>query len=183
MMIETKRLKLKLISKEDAEKIVLWRNKKRIIDSLFNSKGLTIDQHLRWYDRYINDDSRIEFVITKKEDNKRVGTIGLSHIDNINQKAEYGILIGEEEELGKGYAKESTIAIINYGFNELNLKKIYLNVFKDNMKAISLYEKIGFIEEGIFNKEIFKNGEFKDIVRMAIFRKDIINEKENSYKD
>lgn len=169
-MLETERLVLKLMDGEDEQEIVKWRNRKEIIDNLFTNKGITLSQHRNWFESYIKTNSRIEFVITKKEDNKKIGTIGLSSIDCKNQKAEYGILIGEKDERGKGYAKEASFGIVKYGFEELNLQKIYLKAFSDNINAINLYIKLGFKQEGVLKREIFKNGKFKDVIIMAIFK-------------
>lgn len=169
-MLETERLLLKLIDEEDAKDIVKWRNQIEVINNLFSYRGITLSEHKNWFERYLKDNSRIEFVILVRENNKKIGTIGLSNIDYKNQKAEYGILIGEKAEWGKGYAEEASFTIINYGFKELNLKKIYLHVFKANTKALKLYNKLGFVEEGILRRHIFKNGDFKDVVVMSILR-------------
>jgi len=169
-VIETKRLRVRLMDICDEQDIVRWRNQKEIIDKLFSHKGIILSKHREWFERYLKDQSRIEFMMIKKEDNKSIGTIGLSNIDLKNQKAEYGILIGEKQERRRGYAAESSYALIKYAFNELNLQKIYLRVIFDNINAINLYNKIGFKKEGLFRKEIYKNGKFKDVVIMSILR-------------
>lgn len=169
-MLETERLQLRMIDGNDTVDIVRWRNNKEIIDNLFSYKGVTIEQHQNWYKNYINSNTRIELMIIKKEDGSKIGTVGLSQIDHMNQKAEYGVLIGETKNHGKGYAKEASEAIIDYGFQELNLMKIYLKVFTNNVNAINLYRKLGFVEEGILRKDVYKNGGFKDVMSMAIFR-------------
>jgi UDP-4-amino-4,6-dideoxy-N-acetyl-beta-L-altrosamine N-acetyltransferase len=171
-MLETDRFILKLLDEQDEYEIVEWRNRKEIIDSFFSYKGVTISEHRNWYTSYLKDNTRIEFVISRKEDNKKIGTIGLSRIDHRNQKAEYGILISEKQEYGKGYAQEVSAAVIQYAFSELNLQKIKLNVFTDNMGAIKLYKKLGFKEEGMLHKEIYKNASFKDVMVMAIFKEE-----------
>ena len=111
-------------------------------------------------------------MISKKDDQKKIGTIGLSSIDPRNQKAEFGILIGELTERGKGFAEEASAALLNYAFSELNLHKIKLSVFSDNARAIKLYNKLGFRPEGILRQEIFKNAVFKDVMIMAILKEE-----------
>lgn len=173
-MLETDRLVLKLLDEQDEYDIIKWRNQKDVIDRMFSFKGVTLSEHRNWFADYVKDDSRIEFIIIKKEDKKKIGTIGLSCIDYRNQKAEYGILIGEKQERGRGYAREASIAIISYGIAELNLHKIGLSVFSDNIDAINLYRRLGFKEEGILRQEKYKDGSFKDVMIMAILREDWI---------
>ncbi|KXG76350.1 GNAT family N-acetyltransferase [Thermotalea metallivorans] len=171
-MLQTERLILKLLDEEDEQCIVRWRNKINIIRHLFSFKGTTFSEHRRWFEQYIKHQDRMEFIIMIKENGKKIGTIGFNHIDYRNQKAEYGILIGEEEEQGKGYALEASRAFINYGFKELNLQKIYLKVFYDNDEAIKLYKKLNFQQEGVLRKEIYKNGQFKDVVIMSVLKEE-----------
>lgn len=169
-MLETSRLRLELLDEKDEVDILRWRNDRDIIDSLFSYRGVTLSEHRNWFERYIKSDTRIEFVIYKKDDGKKIGTIGLSSIDYRNQKAEYGILIGEKSEWGKGYAKEASLVILEYGFKELNLSKIYLRVFFDNTNAVYLYENLGFTREGVLRRDVFKKGNFKDVLAMSILR-------------
>ncbi|MHB1392786.1 MAG: GNAT family N-acetyltransferase [Clostridia bacterium] len=169
-MLETNRLRLELLDEIDELDIIRWRNDKEIIDNLFSFRGVTLSEHRKWFERYLKSDDRIEFIIHKKDDGKKLGTISLSSIDYKNQKAEYGILIGEKSEWGKSYAKEASFAILEYGFKELNLEKIYLKVFIDNTNAINLYKNLGFTNEGILRKDVFKNGIFKDVLTMSILR-------------
>lgn len=175
-MLKSRRLTLKPLDETDTENIVIWRNKKEIIDNLFSIGGITKEGHLKWYEKYLNSKERLEFVIIKNEDNNKIGTIGLSNIDNINQKAEYGIILGELDEWGKGYAKEASECIIEYGFNQLDLQKIYLKVFNDNLTAINLYKKLGFLEEGILRRDVLKEGEFKDVMMMSILKGEWIHD-------
>lgn len=169
-MIDTERLSLRLLEETDEQDIIRWRNDKEIIDCFFSYKGITSKEHREWFEKYVKGSDRIEFIICIKSNNKKIGTIGLSNIDHRNQKAEYGILLGEKDERGKGFGKEATLALLDYGFYELNLNKIFLKVFSDNTNAIELYKKAGFKEDGLLRKDVFKNGQFKDVLIMSILR-------------
>ena len=176
MILETERLILNLLDECDELDIVRWRNKKEIIDSFFSYRGVTISNHRSWFESYSKDNTRLEYVISIKSTKSKIGTIGLSGIDHKNQKAEYGIMIAEESARSQGFAQEASIAIINYAFAELNLRKIKLNVFADNADAIKLYNKLRFQEEGILRQEIFKNSSYKDVIMMALFKKAWLND-------
>lgn len=169
-MLKTKKLYLRPMIEDDAQFIVNMRNNPKILNSLFSYKMITVQEHLNWYKNNLNNDNRIDLMICKKDDNKRIGTVNLANIDYKNQKAEFGIMIAESF-WNKGYAYESSDRFINYSFNQLNLNKIYLEVLKENDAAINLYKKLDFREEGILREDIFKNGKFKDVLIMSLLKK------------
>ena len=51
----------------------------------------------------------------------------------------------------------------------INLRKIYLIVFSNNERAISLYKKLGFKEESRLCRHVYKNGKYLDVINMAIY--------------
>ena len=110
--------------------------------------------------------------------NQRSGRISIYNIDYKNQKSEYGIFINNEYQ-GKGIASRASKLLISYVFSNLNLRKIYVHVFSNNLPAIKLYKKLGFEEEGVLKEETFKNGEYKNVIRMAIFRRNWLKTDEN----
>ena len=72
-----------------------------------------------------------------------VGNIYLTDIGG--GSATYHIFIGDKNYWGKGIAREASRQIIDYGFKELNLDKIVLEVRKQNERAIQLYRTLGFV--------------------------------------
>ena len=154
------------------EYIVRWRNDPRQADFLFSSNIITLESHRRWFEKYKESDDRKEFVIYIIDTNIPIGTIGLSSIDKANLKAEYGIIIGENDYIGKGYAKEASRLILKYAFDELQLNKVYLKVFEDNNRAIGVYKKLGFSMEGMLRQDIFKQGAFHNVIEMSFLKEE-----------
>ena len=171
-MLESERLILRPLAEEDEFDIVNWRNQDYIISNMFSVKGPTIEEHRKWYENYLLSEDRVEYIITKKTDGKKLGTIGLSGIDRGSLKAEYGIILGDRNEWGKGYAKEASILLLNYAFLELGLKRIFLKVLAANTNAVKLYDSIGFIKEGLLRKDILKNDTFMDVIIMSILEEE-----------
>ena len=108
--------------------------------------------------------------IQLKDGIKHIGNIKIDGIHPIHQTAEYGILMGDKSEWGKGYAKEASIAVIDYCFNQLNIRKITLGVIPENKNALALYKKLGFSIEGILKKQNLYGGAYYDAIRMALFK-------------
>ena len=98
--------------------------------------------------------------------------VGLKNIDYLNQKSDFFIMIGNSEHRGKGIGYFATKEILNHAFNNLNINRVELIVLKENTRAINLYKKVGFIQEGIKRQCIFKNGKFVDVVIMSLLRDD-----------
>ena len=121
--------------------------------------------------------SEIFLAIYTKEENKHIGNIRIHSINTKHGLAEYGIMIGDKESWGNGYAKEATVNLLDHCFKKLNIRKTTLGVVEDNVGALKMYENIGFIKEGTLVNHCFYNGAYKNIVRMALFQTDWLNEK------
>lgn len=90
------------------------------------------------------------------------GVIGLVLQEDVYKKsAEIGYWLGEPY-WGKGIATEAVALITTYGFEELNLVRIYSGVFEFNVASMKVLEKNGYEKEGVFKKAIFKNDQICD---------------------
>jgi diamine N-acetyltransferase len=158
---------LRPISKVDTEFIVDSRNSLNIFDNLCSDLPTYDFKHEQWLNNF---DYAIDMIIHYNK--QRCGRVTIYNIDYRNQKAEYGIFVNQEYQ-GRDIAYRASKILINYVFSNLNIRKIYLHVFSTNVPAIKLYKKLGFVEEGILKEEIYKNGKYRDLIRMAIFKSSI----------
>lgn len=111
------------------------------------------------------------WAITLKHDGLHIGNIKIDPINKKHLIGEYGILMGDRNNWGKGYAKEASKSVISYCFESLNLRKITLGVIKDNVAAVKLYESLGFEVEGIYQMHGIYGGKYCDAIRMALFNR------------
>jgi [ribosomal protein S5]-alanine N-acetyltransferase len=108
------------------------------------------------------------WAIHLKDSNKHIGNIKIDPINFELNSGEYGILMGDKTNWGKGFAKEASLAIINYCFNEVKLSRITLGVIEDNINAVMFYKKIGFtIDEVKTNVGIY-NYKLSNSLRMSL---------------
>lgn len=105
----------------------------------------------------------INFAIIDEGSKEYVGTISLKNINYIDKNAEYAIVI-RKKFWGKDYAFESTKKILEYGFNRLNLHKIYLNVLEKNVRANKFYLKFGFVKEAVFQGHVYIDGKYENLI-------------------
>ncbi len=154
------------------EEYVNWMNDSIVTLYLESGGGYTIEMLKEYILSTIS--KKIYFwAIHLKDSEKHIGNIKIDPINIRHSYGEYGILMGDRGEWGKGYAKEASISVINYCFEHLSLRKINLGVVENNFSAVNLYKKIGFIQEGLFIKHGFYNGSYNNVVRMAIFNQTI----------
>lgn len=170
-MMQGKRVKLRPLSALDTDDIVRWRSMPEILAQMFADEPPTRARHLGWLASIQARGDRQEFVIVESAIDRAIGTVGLG-IDGKNHRAEFGILIGEPDARGKGYAHEAGDLILRYAFDDLKLHRVYLQVFADNRVAIQLYEALGFCREGTLRQHVLKRGVFQDVLIMAIVQSD-----------
>jgi RimJ/RimL family protein N-acetyltransferase len=116
------------------------------------------------------EDDFITFLICLVEDDRPIGEAMLADIDRRNGSAQLGIFIGETGDWGKGYGTDAVNAIVDFGFAELRLERIWLNVWTENARAARAYEKAGFVHEGTVRNDRFEHGEYTSGHLMAILR-------------
>lgn len=173
IILETERLILSSVTLADcSENYLSWLNDTDVnmyLESGFyqhNMQGL-----VDFVNGYQSNNKAVFLVIRLKENDKHIGNIKIDKINYIHRNCEYGIMMGDKTEWGKGYAKEASIAIINYAFEELGLNKVNLGVIDSNDVAVKLYEKIGFVVEGVLKQNFYErtSSTLKNEIRMAVF--------------
>jgi len=107
------------------------------------------------------------FVIADAKD-RAVGHVGLYKVNHRIRSAEFAIVIGDRSIWGKGLGRACTRFAIEYGFDELNLRRIYLEVLATNERAIKLYRALSFVEEGRLRQAQWKRGRYIDVLVMGL---------------
>lgn len=115
-------------------------------------------------------DDIYDFLICLLADERPIGEVMLMDIDRRNGSAEVGIFIGEAEEWGKGYGTDAINALVGFGFGELRLERIWLEVWTENGRARRAYEKAGFVYEATLRNDRYEGGRFTSGDVMSILR-------------
>jgi RimJ/RimL family protein N-acetyltransferase len=170
-MIDGKNICLRSLTKKDFDKTFKWHNDLELKNlTLSHPFPVTDVQEEEWYNSLLKDSSNknVYFGIEDKVNKELVGIIFLSKINMIHQTCWLGIFLGEENARGKGFGKEAVSLIVDYAFASLNLRKVSLEVVKTNKNAITVYKKLGFVQEGEMKRQVFIIGKFQDIILMSI---------------
>ena len=167
-VIEGTDIYLRLMNEEDTDRIIKWRNTEFVRQNFIYRELFTRQGHENWVRTMVDTGKVVQFIIIKKADDKPVGSVYLRDIDRTHKKAEYGIFIGEEEALGKGYGTQAARMMIDYAFHEEGLHKLMLRVLAKNVRARRSYEKAGFVGEAYLKDEVFLDGRYQDVIYMAV---------------
>ena len=165
--VEGDKVYLSPISTDDIDTFMNWVNDPEIIR--FTGHYIKIISLL-------NEKEAIEkiakegnyFSIVAQEDNKLLGICNFFRIDEINRSAEIGIMIGEKDNLGKGYGSEALNLLLKFGFESRNYNNISLRVMSFNERAIACYEKVGFKRQGLYREAIIRGNKKYDMIYMDI---------------
>lgn len=134
---------LRPLALADTDHVVRWRGRPDVASEMFSATPPTAAEHDAWFHGLQRRTDRLEFVILDEE--RPVGTVGLSQIDLGAGTAEYGILIGEDAARGRGVARTASELVIELAFVTLGLQRLDLTMFADNAAARGLYERLGFV--------------------------------------
>ena len=134
----------------------------------------TLEDVKKWYDPLPDKQMKdfVVFTIYHKQAKRPIGSIGFSRINWVSRNANIFAIIGEREYWGKGIAGEASKLMINYGFTELNFHKIIAGVFTPNTRSLRAAEKLGFEKEGVLKEEMYVDGQYHDVHRFALFKRD-----------
>ena len=116
------------------------------------------------------DSSRVFFAIRKIGAEPIVGYVQITNIDAVHRSATLGMRIGEPVERGRGYGRDALRLAIDYCWKHLNLSRIQLAVYGTNERAIRLYQASGFEIEGRLRRALFIDGQWIDLVVMALLQ-------------
>jgi RimJ/RimL family protein N-acetyltransferase len=126
----------------------------------------------KWFEEMLGRHGKevYHFVICLLADDRPIGTVGFHHVNQEDGHASFGISIGEKAEWSKGYGTDALRAICDFGFGQLRLERIELDVYEPNARAQRSYEKAGFVTEGTLRHAHFSDGRHHDVLRMSLLR-------------
>lgn len=107
---------------------------------------------------------------------RKIGQVNYNKIDLQNKKVEMDIIIGAQENMGKGYGSDSLRTLMKYLFEKLGVNKVWIEARGNNPRAIRAYEKAGFKKEGLLREENYFEENFVDCVRFGVLRRELVDD-------
>ena len=171
-LIRGERVYLRPAERHDLALFVRWLNDAETASFISRRAPISIGAQEQWFDKLLETQGkdRWHFVICLLDGGQAIGVIELFHLDETDGSAGMGIVIGEKSLWGQGYGTDSLNALLDFGFGELRLERIWLEVNDDNVRGKRSYEKCGFKLEGTQRHAMYRDGQYRDIDLMSILR-------------
>jgi [ribosomal protein S5]-alanine N-acetyltransferase len=172
--IITDRLRLRKIRHDDISSLIKYCNNEAIADQIINIPYPYEESDAIYRMNFIlqgfKNKERYVFAITLKDNDELIGEIGL-HLDKTNDSAQFGYWIGEPF-WGKGIATEATAAILKFGFETLNLNKIYATHYPDNKASGKVMLKNKMIKEAELKAHYKIKDSYRDVIQYRLTNKE-----------
>jgi diamine N-acetyltransferase len=172
-MIYSERIRLRSVEKADLPTFVAWLSDPEVTEGLALYRSLSMAEEEQWFEKMLTrpQDERPFVIEARTEDGWEViGNLAFFDIKWRERSAELGIMIGEKRYWNQGYGGDALRALLKFGFDTLNLHRVFLRVYETNQRAIRAYEKIGFVHEGRMRQAEYKMGRYIDVYLMSILR-------------
>lgn len=175
MTLKTLRLNLRPFTGSDASDVAAIAGDRKIADTMISiPHPYSVDYYNAWLDKIEAESeygAAYHFAIVLKDGDKLIGSIELRDIDREHLQAELSIWIGSSW-WNSGYATESAKKIIEHGFGDLGLNRIYAHRMIRNKTCETLFKKIGMKQEGVLRQRVIKCGIFEDVALYSIIKDD-----------
>jgi len=147
-----------------------WINDPRVWRTLSTRRPVNECREREWIESHGKNNTDVVCGIVARDGDRLVGSCGLHQFSHIDHSAVFGLMIGEVEAQNHGYGSEATKLMVQLGFEEFNLHRIELAVYDFNPRAIRVYEKAGFVREGVRREAAWRDGQYRDVLVYSILR-------------
>ncbi len=177
-VIETERLILRPFQYSDDDAMLKYWIADEKIQSMYSEPVYSTKEDVKGLlDKYIGSykkDDYYRWAVIDKANNECIGQIAYFLVDNKNHFAEIEYCIGSDFQC-RGYATEATKAVIDYGFNKINLHKVQICTKTINKPSKRVIEKCGFTYEGTLRDYFYMNNQYIGRLYFSILREEYEN--------
>lgn len=163
-------IKLRDVKVEDLEMIRTWRNSKEVSQYMYTEPQITSEQQKAWFDRICKDSSSKYWIIEYED--RPLGVVSITEISHVFDSCFWAFYLGDSNVRGAGIGSKIEYNILKYVFEELGLNKLRCEVLTTNPSVIAMHEKFGFRREAYYREHVLKNGQYFDVVGLAMLKRE-----------
>lgn len=173
-MIAGKYIGLRGLEKDDLRLLRDWRNLPSFRKNFREHRELSMSHQESWYNRTLTNANDYMFGIVDLQSNELIGAGGLLYINWILRSADFSFYIGKDSLYVDDYfAPDAIRCLISYGFDELNLNKIWMELYEFDTEKFKIFTEIfHFQVDGNLRQNAFYDGKYWDSVIISLLRDD-----------
>lgn len=164
-MLTGKIVGLRKIEKADLDLLKEWRNRDQFRKHFREYRELNSDDQLKWYERFVmNDPGTLMFAVVDRKSGEMVGACGLCYINWVQRNADLSLYIGKDDiyiDTGEdGFAWDAMTVLFRYAFEELNLHKIWTEIYVIDERKKKLFDSFGMNQDAVLRDNYFYQGAY-----------------------
>ena len=168
------RVYLRALEPDDYKTSIEWRRDNEIWGMVGSTKYFVSEAYeKKWVEDTIFNSRDIKLAVCEVGSNKYIGNVYATDIDQTNRSCTTGVLIGNHDYWGQGYASEAIRLLLDYLFNERNINRVQAYVLESNVASMKMHQKVGYKIEGTLRQSVYKNGRYQDQVLLSVLREDL----------
>ena len=156
---------LDTVEEADLEILRSWRNLENFKKYFREYRDISRSMQKKWFDNIVNNDNNhLMFAIRSIETDELLGCCGLTFINWVHKHSDLSFYIGYKEQYidSVGYAKESVKLLLELGFNQLAMNKIWAEIYDFDHLKIKIFDELGFKLDGVLRENYFYLGNHHD---------------------
>jgi RimJ/RimL family protein N-acetyltransferase len=177
-MIKGQKTGLRAVEKEDLQFLRDWRNIPDFRRNFREVRELSLQNQENWFNRLITAPNDFMFTIVDLESNKPIGAAGLLYTNWVIRSADFSFYIGKDNLYidDKGYAYDAAKLLIDYGFKNLNLNKIWMELYEfDKKKTDFFFNNFPFKQDGVLRENCFEDGRYYNSIIISLLQKEYLS--------
>lgn len=171
-VLKGERVTLRPLTADDAEAVFASLADEDMLRLTGTQQTFSLAQVRAFCTRVESADDRLDYAVTLSGDPRYRGEVVLNEIDWTNKSANFRIAVSGAENRGRGYGTEAAQLVLAHAFNTSGLHRVSLEVFDFNPTAQHVYQKLGFVQEGVMRDVLLWGGEYHSALKMSLLEPD-----------
>ena len=175
-MVKNNTVGLRAIEPKDLNVILQWRNNENLRKNFREYREFSLLQINKWYESMIQDHKFEMFIIFDLETNESIGVAGITYVDWVNRHGDVHFYIGKGEAwIDKVYAPKAINLVLDYGFNIMNLNKLWAEIYEIDVKKLNFFKQLGFKVDANLRDHYYYKGTYYTSHILSLLRNEYKN--------
>lgn len=172
-MLQGEKTYLRAIEGEDLPILLSWRNKPHMRKFFREYREIGLDHQQQWYKKIVLGDDRVRMFAIVNHNHELLGACGLCYINWVDRNADFSIYLGKEDMyIDDKFAIDASKIMIKYGFEELNLHRLWAEIYDFDEAKTKMFEALGFTLDGRHRETHWTNGKWCDSLFFSLLQSD-----------